>query len=90
VPTNGSNVAVLDASIEKGRTMDEKQFNETLENLSEADIAKYLENNGDISDLAALGNNIESNNLPKVEDYLLDETTLENYLKEIENTSTNN
>ncbi|MBC7888823.1 MAG: hypothetical protein H7Z13_13175 [Ferruginibacter sp.] len=83
-------VNTLDDSIEKGKNMNDKQFNETLENLTEADIAKYLEKNGEIADVAVLRNNLEENNLPSQEDYLLDETTLEKYLKEIEKTTLNN
>ena len=83
-------VATLDATVEKGKNMNDKQFNEALENLTEADIAKYLEKNGDITDVAVLGNNIEESNLPSQEDYLLDEKTLEKYLKEIDTTTLNN
>ncbi|MDO9376736.1 MAG: hypothetical protein Q7T76_20080 [Ferruginibacter sp.] len=83
-------VAALDASIEKGRTMDEQQFNATLKNLTNADIASYLEVNGDLSDITALGNNLDETILPKQEDYLLDDKTLENYLKQIESSSLKN
>lgn len=83
-------VATLDASIEKGKRMNETEFNEALENLTEADIAKYLVKNGDIADVAVLGNNLDESSLPSQEDYLLDESTLENYIKEIEKTTLNN
>lgn len=86
---NGNSVAGLDAAIEKGKSMNDIQFNEAIENLTEADISKYLENNGDISDVAVLGNTLEEKNLPSQEDYLMDETTLDNYLKEIEKSTTN-
>ncbi|MEP7106595.1 MAG: hypothetical protein ABI760_01410 [Ferruginibacter sp.] len=89
--TNENNtVAALDTSIEKGKNMDDKQFNEALGNLTNADIARYLETNGDITDVAVLRNNLDESNLPSQEDYLLDETTLDNFLKEIEKTSLNN
>jgi len=80
----------LDASIEKGKSMNDQQFNEALANLNDADIAKYLENNGDVADVAALNNNLEDVKLPSQDDYLIDESTLENYLKEIEKTTVNN
>lgn len=83
-------VVNLDASIEKGKNMNDKQFNETLGNLSETDIAKYLETNGDIADVAVLRNNLDVSNLPTQEDYLLDETTLDKYLQEIEQTNLSN
>lgn len=83
-------VASLDASIEKGKIMNEQQFNEALQNLTENDIAKYLEKNGNITDVAILVNNIDDSNLPSQDDYLLDESTLDNYLKEIDKTTLNN
>ncbi len=86
---NQQAIAVMDPSIEKGKSMDEKQFNETLRNLKSADIANYLESNGDVADVGAIGTYIDDNNLPSREDYLLDGRTLEKYLKKIEK-STNN
>ena len=90
-PISSNNaVAVLDESVEKGKVMDDSQFKEALEKLSPADIAKYLENEGDMADVAVLRNNIDENNLPSQDDYLLDETTLDNFIKEMNNTQTNN
>ena len=80
-------LASLDASIEKGIKMNDIQFIETLQNLNEVEIAKYLEKNVDITDLAVVSNNLEENNLPNEDAYLLNEKTLENYLKEIEITN---
>jgi hypothetical protein len=85
-PLANTNV-VLDESIEMGKNMNDQQFKEALEKLSKVDIAKYLEKNGDISDVAVLGNNLDDDNLPSQDDYLLDETTLDNFLKKI---NTNN
>lgn len=87
-PANQS-VAVLDASIEKGRQMNDAQFSEAIDNLSENDIAKYLEKHGDITDVASLRNNVNENDLPSQDDYLLDEKTLENYLDKLEITTNN-
>ncbi|MEO5888778.1 MAG: hypothetical protein ABIQ31_00935 [Ferruginibacter sp.] len=83
-------VATLDASVEKGKNMDDSQFNEALANLNGSDIARYLENNGDIADVALLNNNLQDVSLPSQDDYLLDETTLDKYLKEVEKTTVNN
>jgi hypothetical protein len=80
-------LAILDESIEKGKTMNDQQFEETLQKLTPTDIAKYLENNGDITDVATLRNNIDENNLPNEDDYILDEKTLDNFIKEINNNS---
>jgi hypothetical protein len=90
IPDEKNTVTTLEVSIEKGKSMNDQQFNEALENLTDTDIAKYLEKNGDITDVASLGNNIEENNLPSQEEYLLNETTLENYLKEIDKKTVNN
>ena len=83
-------VATLDSSIEKGKNMNDQQFNDALANLTDADIAKYLEKNGDITDVATLTNNLDESILPSQDDYLLDEATLENYLKKINKTTLNN
>ena len=80
-------LASLDISIEKGIKMNDIQFNETLQNLNEVEIARYLEKNVDIIDLANVSNDLDGNNLPTEEAYLMNERTLENYLKEIEITN---
>lgn len=78
----------LDPSIEKGRSMDDKKFNETLSNLSADDIVNYLQRNGNEADIAVLSSNVEATSLPNEEDYLLDEKTLDNFLKDLD-TKTN-
>ena len=85
-----SRVASIDASIQKGRKMNDKQFEEALKNLSAADVTSYLADHGDITDLATLGNTIDETLLPSQEDYLLDDKTLDNYLDRIETTTLNN
>jgi hypothetical protein len=87
---NNNAIVTLDASVEMGKNMNDKQFNDALENLNNADIAKYLENNGDITDVVVLNNNLDESKFPRQDDYLTDETTLDNYLKEIEKTTVNN
>ncbi|UEG50471.1 hypothetical protein LK994_03145 [Ferruginibacter lapsinanis] len=77
--------ATLDPIIEQGKNMNDKQFNETLNNLSEEAIAKYLEKNASEKDVAVLVSSIDQSSLPNEDDYLLDEKTLEKYLS-----STNN
>jgi len=83
-------LAMLDESIEKGKTMNDQQFEEGLKKLTSVDIAKYLENNGDITDVATLRNNIDEYNLPNEDDYILNEKTLDNFIKEINNNSIKN
>lgn len=83
-------LAMLDESIEKGKMMNDQQFEESLQKLSSVDIAKYLENNGDITDVATLRNNMDESNLPNQDDYILNEKTLDNFIKEINNNSIKN
>ncbi len=91
IDISGTAVAAqLEPSIEKGKNMDDKKFDETLNNLSEEDIVKYLEKNGNDGDLAILSSSVEENDLPKQEDYLLDNTTLDNFLQEIDTKSLKN
>ncbi|MBI3883021.1 MAG: hypothetical protein HY305_02070 [Sphingobacteriales bacterium] len=79
--------ATLDAAVEKGKNMNEVQFNEALDNLSSEEITSYLEKHNDESDVAVLTSGIEEKSLPAKDDYLLDEKTLDNYLQQ---TSTDN
>jgi len=79
-----SSTAQLDPSIEKGKAMDEQKFNETLNSLSEEEIVNYLQKNNSETDIAILSSDVEEKNLPSQEDYLLDNQTLDNFLKEID------
>jgi hypothetical protein len=75
--------ATLDTSIEKGKAMNEEQFNEALNNLTKDDITSYLEKNGSDEDISLLTSSSDVNGLPNKDDYLLDDKTLENYLDKI-------
>jgi hypothetical protein len=79
----GVNYVTINASIEKGKNMSEEQFNEAMNNLTKEDIAKYLEKNGTDYDMSLLTPSIDDDELPKIDEYLLDEKTLENYLDKI-------
>ena len=76
--------AKLDPSIEKGKSMNDQQFNDALGNLSKDDISNYLEKNGGDEDMALLTSDVDENAVPDKDEYLLDDSTLENYLNEIE------
>jgi len=52
--------------------------------LDDADIAKYLEKNGNVLDNELLINNTDVNELPNPTDYLIDENTLNEYLDKID------
>ena len=70
--------------------MDDQKFDETLNNLSEEDIANYLQKNGTDADLALLTSSIDERIVPTEEDYLLDDKTLEKFLQEIDTKELNN
>jgi len=85
---NPSTSIAMDPSIEKGTKMDDQKFNETLNNLTTDEIVNYLQRDGSETDIAALSSNVEETNLPDEDEYLLDDNTLDKFLKEIE-TKTN-
>lgn len=78
---------ILEASIETGKNMDDKKFNEAINNLNEDDIAQYLANTSTDADVAIIATSIDENNVPAKDDYLIDEKTLEKFLTDIEPTN---
>ncbi len=82
IPIDGD-YATVNASIEKGKAMSTEQFNEALNNLTKEDITNYLEKNGTDYDISLLTPGIDDDELPKKDEYLLDDKTLENYLDKI-------
>jgi hypothetical protein len=63
----------------------EADVNAGIAKLDDADIAKYLEKNGNVLDNALLINNSDASEMPSQSDYLKDENTLNEYLDKIEN-----
>lgn len=86
---NSTNTSI-ETSTAKGIKMNDQKFDETLNNLSEEDIATYLQKNGSEADLALLTSSIEEGNVPAEDDYLLDEKTLEKFLNQIDTKNLNN
>jgi hypothetical protein len=62
----------------------EDDVNAAIAKLSDTDIAKYLEKNGNIMDNELLTNNTNASEMPSQTDYLKDENTLNNYLDKID------
>jgi hypothetical protein len=60
-----------------------QQIDEGIASLSPDEIAKYLENNGNILDDEILSNDVDPNKLPSEIDYLSDENTLNKYLNSL-------
>jgi hypothetical protein len=82
--------AALDSSIEKGKAMNETKFNETLNNLSQDDIIKYLQKTGTEADVNLLSSSINENIVPSQEEYLLNDKTLDNFITDVEAQQLNN
>jgi predicted 3-demethylubiquinone-9 3-methyltransferase (glyoxalase superfamily) len=62
----------------------EADVNAGIAKLDDADIAKYLEKNGNVLDNELLINNTDESGLPSSTDYLNDENTLNEYLDKID------
>jgi hypothetical protein len=73
-----NDTAKVESAAEIKPKMDDIKFEETLNNLSEDDIIKYLEKNGSENDIATLTSGIDENSLPSQEEYLTDEKALDN------------
>jgi hypothetical protein len=82
--------SLLDPIIQKGKNMDQAQFDETLNSLSTQEIASYLEKHNDEADVAVLTSSLDANSVPSQDDYLVNEKTLDNYLQQINSTTSNN
>lgn len=72
--------ASLTPAIEKGKQMNDQQFNEGMQVLSNEDISTYLEKNGIEEDISLITPNLKEEDLPNKDAYFLDEKTLDNYL----------
>jgi hypothetical protein len=81
---NGSEIATNEQPVPVNNKMDDKKFEETLNNLNEDDIVKYLEKNGSENDMAVLTSSIDETSLPNEEDYLTDDATLDKFLEDIQ------
>ncbi len=59
------------------------KVDEELANITDADIVKYLQNNGENVEASLVANTIDENELPSREDYLNDDKALDKYLDNI-------
>ncbi|MEO8765766.1 MAG: hypothetical protein ABI416_15810 [Ginsengibacter sp.] len=67
----------------------EEDLNTGIARLSDDDIIKYLEKNGNIMDNELLTNDVDVSEMPSPSDYLTDENTLNTYLEKLDAGSTN-
>lgn len=63
----------------------EEDINKGIASLTDDDIIAYLENHGNITDNNLLTTDVNVKELPSVEDYLINENALNDYLKRLEN-----
>ena len=83
--SHNSDVSSLPADVQisfKYKTQDD--INNGIAKLSDDDIAKYLEKNGNALDNELLTNNADVSEMPGTTDYLNDANTLNNYLNKID------
>ena len=68
----------------------EQEVDAGIARLSDDDIIKYLEKNGNVTDNELLIKNVDASELPSQTDYLIDENTLNTYLNKIDAESKTN
>ncbi len=79
--TNNETIAVVK---EANKILETNSFDATFASVSDKDIEKYLSQNGEDVNaaLVAASINDENTTLPEVDDYLMDDNTLDNFLNE--------
>jgi hypothetical protein len=92
ISATGSSLSasLLDPSIQKGKNMGQVQFDEMLNSLSTQEIANYLKKHNDETDVAVLTSSLDANSVPSQDDYIVDDKTLDNYLQQLNSTTSNN
>ncbi len=84
-----NNISVSSSIQTASQYKNEQQINAAIATLSDDEIIKYLERNGNDIDNGVLTKSIDDNDLPSANDYLLDEKTLDTYLNQINKNSQN-
>ncbi len=79
--TNNETIAVVK---EANKILETNSFDATFASVSDKDIEKYLSQNGEDVNaaLVAASINDENTTLPEVDDYLMDDNTLDNFLND--------
>lgn len=80
-PSTDASFENLDQTVQLGRQMDDRQFTDRLETLSEDDILSYLQQYGSLQDVARLGSGMEQGEIPSAEEFLSDEESLDKLLQ---------
>ena len=88
--SNNSLYASLDPSIQQGKDMGIVQFNASLDSLSTQEIASYLEKHTDEADVAQLTSSLDAGSVPNQDEYIIDDKALDNYLQELNSSSSKN
>ena len=80
---NPSSIAVTETIKNSFQYKNADEVNEGIAKLSDADIVKYLEKNGNVMDNAVLLNDADVSEMPDQTDYLQDANALNTYLNKI-------
>lgn len=73
-----------DLMAEANNILKNKSFDKELNALSDKDIEQYLEANGEDVDAALVASTVvDDSNLPSAEEYIIDDNTLDNFLKKV-------
>jgi hypothetical protein len=82
VQINGSEVDSV-VMAKANEIIQKKSFEKELENVSDEDLEQYLSQNGQDINAALVASSVDDEgNLPDASDYILDENTLDDFLKE--------
>jgi hypothetical protein len=86
--SNSNNKETVTASVnipnyikESSQYKTPEKLNQGIASLSDDEIVNYLETTGSILDEETITKNLDAKELPNAEDYLIDENTLNNFLK---------
>ena len=86
--SNSNNKEIITASVsipdyikESSQYKTPEKLNQGIASLSDDEIVNYLETTGSILDEETITKNLDAKELPNADDYLIDENTLNNFLK---------
>ena len=95
--SNSNNKEIITASAnipdyikESSQYKTPEQLKQGIASLSDDEIVNYLETSGSILDEETITKNLDTKELPNADDYLIDENTLNNFLKETDAESNKN
>ena len=85
-----ASVSIPDYIKESSQYKTPEKLNQGIASLSDDEIVNYLETTGSILDEETITKNLDAKDLPNADDYLIDENTLNNFLKKTDAESNKN